>query len=316
MDYRPDEFNIPVEYTGSGNPLARIGSGEAYGIHWRSGEFEYFSERPEVPKRFLGSIRYPPFSTDEVVPFYGGLYRAQQNSNRLKRIPDKQIPADIAVKKDSITIPLRHKKLGGKTSLNGSLLVVEAVNLQTVGGKKVAVAELRRRQIGNKPLEPGSKWIRIQIRAGDVLKIANSIFKVRNVVPRDRDKGHIGWIELSPPKWDFILIEESDRSFSDSAILSNHVVRVNRIKKKSINGILTVVARIAIREIYDDPLKPRAKPHFIEVKKSDVFEINGDKYKMQKLELGKPWDRKNMYFRPRSWVGIVPLETDMKKKRE
>ncbi|MCI0455677.1 MAG: hypothetical protein L0Z62_01690 [Gemmataceae bacterium] len=141
-----------------------------------------------------GSILFPTLRRGEIVPMFGALYRVELPGNLLVRLKAEDVPKGIGVEKDSFVIPLRREEAGSgqityrtaKDQYIGKTVFVTSI-LPAEGKDGQPVAHIKIDDIRNKA-QP--------IRRGDELKLGETTWIVRSVVPRDSDRQLLGWVEL------------------------------------------------------------------------------------------------------------------------
>jgi hypothetical protein len=151
-------------------------------------------------------MQYPRLKQGDIVPLFGHLFRVSRlidrwpefdakskDSIELERLADKEIPPDIAVRPDSFVIPLRWQHSGGEAALHETRVDVCSIALSQQGEKKSPVAHIKITEGPDNRKVLGGE---ATLRRGDILLMGDVGHRVRNVVPRDEERGIIGWLEL------------------------------------------------------------------------------------------------------------------------
>lgn len=146
----------------------------------------------------------------EIVPFGGACFEVELPGNDvlLKRRDPKTLPPGIAIRADSVVLPLNPRPriqgtFGWETWINGLNKVGVTVAIEKgADGKPVATATVLEIEGDLHKAPDRNNWRSAsntsRVRTGDVLIIAQRGFRVRNIVPHDPKTRVYGWLELDP----------------------------------------------------------------------------------------------------------------------
>lgn len=148
-----------------------------------------FTESP-----FHGKIIYDNFTTNNIVPLFGYLYRVTGPlADDLKWLPSSNQPNGIGIQYDSIVLSLGGSYETWGVSRHGKI-TLSGLKIQKNKRNQI-IASLYLDQHDN---VHGYNPKKIEIQKGQVLSIHKDKYRIRNIVPRSKKTGAIGWVELSP----------------------------------------------------------------------------------------------------------------------
>ncbi len=138
-----------------------------------------------------GFVRFPP-RAGAIVPIFGSVY--QHKGRRFEWIKDADLPPDVAIRPDSIAIPLHDEggyAMFGYRERKGDIIQSMRMFVKAI--------ESPRPDDGKGPVARITQDVRDEgkpVRRGDLLKFGEDTFDVRNIVPEG--KGIRGWVEIGP----------------------------------------------------------------------------------------------------------------------
>jgi hypothetical protein len=183
-------------------------------------------------------VGYSPLLKGDIVPVYGYLYRVTDVgavtdpiSGRktygllLDWIKGENVPPGIALRPDSVAVPLQRHKPGGWVLLIGYMtrrnyvrVVLEAIE-PVEGDTKAFMARVSQNE--HPGVDQGGNAPTAKVREGDILMVEGKSkegigyadgYLVRRIVPPDETTGVIGWLELAPrPVDEKELKKQADR---------------------------------------------------------------------------------------------------------
>lgn len=145
-------------------------------------------------------VSLPPLRIGDMVPFFGDLYQVTDllklsplKSNegkdvmRMKRL-EKSPVEGIVVHADSCAVPLmgRVSFIFHTVDFN---LAVKSIDKDSDNKLSALINVYKAKVYAQDPA---------RVRVGDVLAVQEHAYKVLSIVPRDAEKGVIGWLEIDP----------------------------------------------------------------------------------------------------------------------
>lgn len=144
-----------------------------------------------------GTVRFDRLQHGEIIPLFGTLYRVEFGT-KLIRMKPEEFPKGITIEKDSFTVPLMRDETGSgqitfvKKPGETDWVTVFVSDIHPADGKnKEPVAFIKIEDARNKALA---------VRLNETVKLKESEWTVRSIVPRDKERRLHGWVEFSRKK--------------------------------------------------------------------------------------------------------------------
>lgn len=145
------------------------------------------------------STYYPELREGHVVPMFGLMYRVRtitlgtgrdnDTSIEIEWIDKRDLPSGVSIGKDSRIVPL-HDGRQGRARIGQDDVHLTRIDVLRPGEPPFASVTVTEYDGGNKE--------KSTLRPGELLKVGAKHYRVRNIVPADKERNIIGWLELAP----------------------------------------------------------------------------------------------------------------------
>lgn len=168
-----------------------------------TGNLDITPNNLRLDKRYSSTdVTHGQVWTGAIVPVVGRLFRASVHRNAdgggyisLHLLAEKQLPPGISFRKDSLLLPSPVASQHPMTALVATSGIKGAASF--IDGLRVyAIEEKDGKVMASIGGGYSGKWPQVAVKVGDYLQLGDVGHEVRAIVPRDRKKNLIGWVEL------------------------------------------------------------------------------------------------------------------------
>lgn len=165
-------------------------------------------------------VGYPPLYDNGIVPILGFFYK--KTKGKYTWIPKKQWPKGLSIHPNSVTFPLRFRQRGGGdiphhtlryVPEEGDCTVIRLLSIQINPKKQLTARITLIPQKSGKKAEYKNAKI-ITVREGEILLMGKERWQVEAIVPHDKRKRIIGWIQFRPVRrqqFPAVVVESADK---------------------------------------------------------------------------------------------------------